>query len=89
MSIFRKGEGLRVDGSGAAPRRYKIRITTESGEVLYWHKRGQLHIVDEDVARIFVENFKTELFQALPDGHLTPPQPGKTRPIRSVAMEPA
>jgi len=94
MGIFRKGELLGAGAAGAGPvsvaaRRFKIRITTEDGAVVYWHKRGELHLVEEDVARIFVANFKPELFQALPDGHLTPPAPGKTLPIRRVEMEPA
>ena len=85
MGIFKKGEPL---GSQAAPVRYKIRITTEDGDTLYWNKRGGIHVVDEDVARIFVANFKTELFQVLPDGSLTPPEPGRTKQIVKVEMEP-
>ncbi len=90
MGIFNKGEGLEpAAATRGEPRRFKIRITTESGDVVYWHKRGELHTVEEDVARIFVANFKPELFQALPDGHLTPPEPGKTQAIVKVEMEPA
>ena len=85
MGIFKKGEVL---GEGAPPGRYKIRITTEDGETLYWNKRGGVHIVDEDVAQIFVANFKPELFQVLPDGSLTPPKPGRTKQIVKVEMEP-
>lgn len=84
MSIFRKGEPL-----GSAPRRYKIKITAEDGRTFYWHKRGQIHTVEEDVATIFVANFKPGLFQVLPDGSLTSPQPGVTLPIRKVEQEPA
>jgi hypothetical protein len=47
------------------------------------------HTVEEDVANIFVANFKPELFQVQPDGSLTPPQPGVTLPIRHVTKEPA
>ena len=91
MGIFKKGETL---GSGASPGRYKILITTEDGDTLYWNKRGGIHIVDEDVARIFVANFKPELFQVLPDGSLrgsppkgSPLEPGRTRRIVKVEME--
>ncbi|MCZ6793429.1 MAG: hypothetical protein O7J95_07430 [Planctomycetota bacterium] len=84
MSIFRRGEPLKA---AQAPGRYRIRIITEDGDVLYWHKRGQVHIVDEDVARIFCANFKPELFQAAADGSLQPPEPGRTRPIARVEME--
>jgi len=83
MSVFKKGEPL-----GAAERRYKIRITTADGQTFYWHKRGALHTVSEDVADIFVANFKPELFQVNPDGSLTPPGPG-TLPIERVTKEPA
>jgi hypothetical protein len=90
MGIFQKGEHLPSGTTNAGgAQRYKIRITTEDGGTLYWHKRGQLHVVDEDVARIFVANFKPELFQVLPDGHMTPPDPGKTLVITRVDMEPA
>ena len=85
MGIFKKGEAL---GSQPSAGRYKIRITTEDGDTLYWNKRGGIHVVDEDVARIFVANFKTELFQVLPDGSLTPPDPGRTKQIVKVEMEP-
>jgi len=84
VSIFKKGETL---GDSRVPRRYKIRIIAEDGEVLYWHKRGEVHIVDEDVARIFVAHFKPELFQVAADGSLQPPKPGETKPIRTVEME--
>ena len=85
MGIFRKGEP--VDANQIEPR-YKIHITTEDGESLYWHKRGKLHIVDEDVARAFVANFKPELFQVTAEGSFQPPSPGVTRPIKRVDMEP-
>ena len=85
MGIFKKGAAL---GSETIPGRYKIRITTEDGDTLYWNKRGGIHIVDEDVAQIFVANFKPELFQVLPDGSLTPPAPGRTKQIVKVEMEP-
>jgi hypothetical protein len=101
MAIFRRGERLgigRAEATGAvrvesagfprSARRYRIRITTVDGEVLYWHKRGEVHVVDEDVARVFVASFKPELFQVLPDGSLTSPAPGRTKPIRAVEMEP-
>ncbi len=85
MGIFKKGEVL---GAGTVPGLYKIRITTEDGKTLYWNKRGGIHIVDEDVARIFVAHFKPELFEVLPDGSLTPPAPGRTKQIVKVEMEP-
>ena len=85
MSVFSKGARL---GEPAA-RRYKIKILADDGRVFYWHKRGQLHLVDEDVATIFVANFKPAVFQVKVDGTLAPPLPGETLPIRSVQMEPA
>ena len=72
-----------------APARFKIRLTTTDGDVLYWHKRGRVHTVEADVARIFVANFRPELFEVRPDGTLTPPEPGATKPISRVDMEPA
>ena len=83
MSIFQRGKGLRPSGE----QRYKIRIVTEDGRVLYWHKRGHIHIVDEDVARIFVVNFKPQLFEVDADGSFSSPVPGKTARVRSVEME--
>ena len=83
MAIFRKGHRL---GQGTS-RRYKIKVTTLEGQVFYWHKRGQLHTLEEDVASIFVANFKPELFQVREDGTLSPPCPGETFPIKSVEKE--
>lgn len=82
MSIFRRGEPL-----GSTARRYKIKITTKDGRTFHWHKRGQLHTVEEDVATIFVANFKPELFQVRPDGSLSPPEPGVTAAIARVEKE--
>lgn len=84
MSIFAKGEPL-----GAQRRRFKIKITTTDGRALYWRKRDQLHTVEEDVADVFVANFKPSLFQAKPDGTLAPPEAGVTIPIAKVEKEPA
>ncbi len=84
MSIFAKGERL-----GSTQGRYKIKITTTDGRTFYWHKRGQLHTVEEDVARIFVANFKPALFQVNADGSLSPPVPGVTSSIAKVESEPA
>jgi hypothetical protein len=83
MSIFRRGEPLE------ARRRFKIKITTEDGQVFWWHKRGQVHTLEEDVANTFVAHFNPQLFQVRPDGSLTPPAPGETLPIRRVEKEPA
>ena len=71
-----------------APRRFKILILVEDGEVLFWRKRGELHIVDEDVARSFVAGFRPEVFQVTSAGSLQPPEPGATRPILRVEMIP-
>ncbi|MBI4600686.1 MAG: hypothetical protein HY721_01880 [Planctomycetes bacterium] len=84
MSVFRAGARL---GEGA-PRRYKIKITARDGRVLYWHKRGQLHTLEEDVARVFVQSFKPELFEVMPDGSMvSPPRPGESAPIERVERE--
>lgn len=82
MSIFRRGEPL-----GSTIRRYKIKITAVDGRTFYWHKRGMLHTVEEDVATIFVANFKPELFQVRPDGSLSPPEAGVTASIAKVEKE--
>lgn len=87
MGIFRKGESLLQRGQEGL--RYRIRIETVDGDELFWHKRGQIHLVDEDVARAFVENFKPDVFEVLPDGSFTPPQPGKTTRVARLTMEPA
>ena len=86
MSIFRRGQPL---SPAKPPERFKIKITTENGQVFYWHKRGQLHTVEEDVADAFVAHFKPELFQVRPNGTLTSPVPGETMPIQKVEKEPA
>lgn len=87
MSIFRRD---RPFAAGAPPaRRFKIRIDTADGRRLYWHKRGELHTLEEDVADLFVRHFKPELFEVRPDGSLAPRVPGETAPIKGVAKEPA
>ena len=83
MSIFKKGQPL---GAG---RRFKIRILTEDGRELYWHKQGQLHTVEEDVADIFLAKFNPNLFEVLPDGSLTSPRAGETSRVQGLTKEPA
>ncbi|MEM7235204.1 MAG: hypothetical protein AAF517_23700 [Planctomycetota bacterium] len=80
MSVFRRGQRL------GTTQRYKILIVVDDGETLFWHKKNELHVVDEDVARIFVQSFKPELFQVTADGSLQPPEDGVTRPIVRVEM---
>ncbi len=83
MGIFRKGHPL------GARRRFKIQIIAEDGRTFYWHKHGELHTVEEDVADILLEKFKPELFQVLPDGSMTSPRPGESLPIKALRKEPA
>ena len=83
MGIFKKGQRL------GAPGRFKIQIITEDGQTFYWHKRGELHTVEEDVADILLAKFKPELFQVLPDGRMTSPRPGESLPIKALRKEPA
>ena len=73
-----------------AAQRYKIKITTTSGLVIYWVKRGSVHTLSRELADIWVKkNFKPAIFQVTKTGELTPPSPGvETFPIASVEMEP-
>ena len=71
-----------------AGKRYKIKITTTEGLVVYWVKRGQVHTLDEDLAKMWVANFKPAIFQVTRDGALTSPTPDvETFPIAQVEME--
>ena len=83
MGIFKKGQRL------GAPGRFKIQIITEDGQTFYWHKRGELHTVEEDVADILLAKFNPELFQVLPDGSMTSPRPGESLRIKALRKEPA
>lgn len=83
MGIFKKGQRL------GAPGRFKIQIITEDGQTFYWHKHGELHTVEEDVADILLAKFKPELFQVLPDGSMTSPRQGESLRIKALRKEPA
>lgn len=83
MSIFKAKQPLGDE------RRFKIRILTADGRQLYWHKHGQLHTVEEDVADIFLAKFNPDLFEVLPDGSLTSPRSGETTRIEALTKEPA
>ena len=68
--------------------RYRIKITTEFGLVVYWVKRGRVHTLDQKLAALWVRNFKPAIFQVTRDGELTPPRAGlETFPIARVEME--
>ena len=82
MSFF-----SRLFGRFKRDARYRIKITTADGGVVYWHKNEQLHLVEEDVARIFVERFKPQLFEVLPDGRFSSPIPGATKRVTKLEME--
>ena len=81
MAIFRKRQPL------SAPGRFKIKILTEDGQALYWHKNGKLHTVEEDVADILLAKFNRELFEVLPDGSMTSPRPGESFRIKTLMKE--
>jgi hypothetical protein len=69
--------------------RYKIKIITTSGLIVYWVKQGRVHTLSRDLAEIWVKNFKPAIFQVTKAGQLTPPTPGlETFPIARVEMEP-
>jgi hypothetical protein len=69
--------------------RYKIKITTTSGLVVYWVKQGRVHTLSRDLAEIWVKNFKPAIFQVTTAGQLMPPTPDvETFPIARVEMEP-
>jgi len=82
---FRQQGRAEPTGSGG---RYKILVVARDGEALFWHKGGELHVVDEDVARSFVERFDTSLFEVTEEGSLLPPESGRTKPILRVDMIP-
>jgi hypothetical protein len=72
-----------------AEQQYRIRITTESGLVVHWVKRGRVHTLGRELAEIWVKNFKPAIFQVTKAGELTPPSPGvESFPIARVEMEP-
>ncbi len=72
-----------------ATERYRIKITTQSGLVIYWAKRGRVHTLGRELADMWVKNFKPAIFQVSRDGELMPPSPGvETFPIARVEMEP-
>lgn len=52
--------------------RYRIRLTTATGQTLHWVKGGQVHTLDERIATMWVQNFKPAMFQAAADGQLVP-----------------
>ncbi|MCH2375134.1 MAG: hypothetical protein MK538_13175 [Planctomycetes bacterium] len=80
MSIFKPGRGIE-------PRHFKIKVITEGGREIYWHKQGCVHIVEEDVAEIFLAKFNPELFEILPDGSMTAPRPGESLVIKKLIKE--
>src|SRR6266850_1324535 len=83
----RSGSNLGVEVVTAE--RYKIKITTTSGLVVYWVKRGRVHTLGRELAEIWVKNFKPAIFQVTKAGELAPPSPGvESFPIASVEMEP-
>ncbi len=88
MGIFRPREPLAPPGP-SDPGRFRIRVVTEDGRVLYWHKRGRVHTLEEDVADTFIEKLNRDAFHILPNGTMTPPLPGRSLRIRSLSKEPA
>ncbi len=72
-----------------ATERYKIKITTQSGLVIYWVKRGRVHTLGRELADMWVKNFKPAIFQVSKDGKLMPPSPGwKLSPLRASRWSP-
>lgn len=73
-----------------ATERYKIKVTTDSGMVVYWVKRGQVHTLDRALAELWVKNFKPAIYRVTRTGEFTTPGSGvESFPIATVELEPA
>lgn len=53
-----------------ADKLYKILVTATDGRTFFWHKQGQMHLLPEDLAGMWVEKFKPHLFDILPSGEM-------------------
>lgn len=42
--------------------KYHVQVTTKDGQSLLWHKHGQPHALPEELADIWVQNFKPDVF---------------------------
>lgn len=68
--------------------RYKIKVTTDSGMVVYWVKRGQVHTLDRALAELWVKNFKPAVYRVTRTGEFTTPDSGvESFSIAAVEME--
>jgi hypothetical protein len=83
LGIFKRRAAL---SQGKIGQLYRIRITTADGKTLYWHKRGRLHVVEEDVAHAFLQRFNPALFQVTAAGSFESPGPGTHR-VAKLDME--
>ncbi len=52
--------------------RFRIRITTVSGDIRWWHKGGRLHTLPPELATVWPANFKPAIFQVMADGAIVP-----------------
>ena len=68
--------------------RYRIRLTTATGEVLHWRKGGGIHTLDERLGPLWVQNFKPALFQIAADGQLVPRGTAGAQDIAGWELEP-
>ena len=92
MGIFRRASRLESSRDASvttnASQRFRIKVTTADGRELYWHKQGQIHTVEEDVADTFIARLNRDAFEILPDGHMTPPVAGESLRIAGLEKEP-
>ena len=51
---------------------YRIRITTTTGLVLWWHKGGRIHTLPPELSTLWPANFKPAIFQVMMDGAIVP-----------------
>lgn len=57
---------------------------------MLWRKGGAVHTLAPELGPMWVQHFKPELFQVLPDGHIVPPGTDpKASPIAKVELDPA
>lgn len=62
---------------------YQIQVTTQDGQTLLWHKHGQPHALPEELAEIWVNNFKPDIFLINSKGEMV----GRGRPEADGAFE--
>jgi len=66
---------------------YQIQIITVEGQSFIWHKGGKPSLLSEELAELWVKNFKLDIWEVTEKGALEPPGKAMNKTYKILRVE--